>query len=204
MASDPLAVKRTWQTAMEPIIQTKHGTTLLRWKTAIKDKAFDLIRHIPLMETQGEHLLRVLEKGTVSTNGQGNRTWLRHGHNRKDGSANRRTAATRHQVRHKQGPRSVQVASVQAAVKVQTGGRGGTPKHRRAGLRIDIPAVRHPCPGKLPAAESVAPALVILNVVGRRPAQRDVEPRALQPNGLPPSTPDRFNSTAICPCGSTR
>ena len=68
MASDSLIAKRTWQNVMEAIVQTKHGTTWLRWKTAIKDRAFDLIRNTPLIETQGEHLLHVLGKGTVSTN----------------------------------------------------------------------------------------------------------------------------------------
>jgi integrase len=68
MASDSQIAKRTWQNVMESIIQTKHGTTLLRWKTAIKDRAFDLIRNTTLIETQGEQLLHVLGKGTVSTN----------------------------------------------------------------------------------------------------------------------------------------
>ena len=47
-----------------------------RWQTAIKDKAFDLIRHLPLLETRAEHFLRVLEAGTVSTN-----VYLRRIHN---------------------------------------------------------------------------------------------------------------------------
>jgi len=68
VVSDPLVAKRTWQTAMEILIQAKHGTTLERWQTAIKDKAFNLIRYVPLIETQGEQLLEVLKKGTVSTN----------------------------------------------------------------------------------------------------------------------------------------
>ena len=49
-------------------MKTKHGPTQERWQRAIKDKAFDGIRGLPLIETQAEHLLRVLEKGTVSTN----------------------------------------------------------------------------------------------------------------------------------------
>ena len=53
---------------MEEIVKFKQGATLQRWQTAIKDKAFDSVRDFPLLETQAEHLLRVLEIGTVSTN----------------------------------------------------------------------------------------------------------------------------------------
>ena len=68
MAVDPLVAKRNWRQAMEQIVTFKKGPTLQRWQTAIKDKAFDSIRALPLLETQAEHLLRVLESGTVSTN----------------------------------------------------------------------------------------------------------------------------------------
>jgi integrase len=40
----------------------------LRWQRARQDKAFDLIRHRVIIETQGEALLKVLQNGTVSTN----------------------------------------------------------------------------------------------------------------------------------------
>ena len=65
--SDPLVTTRTWQNVLEEIIALKTGPAQARWKTAIKDKAFDFIRASPLLETQAEQLLRVLEKGTVST-----------------------------------------------------------------------------------------------------------------------------------------
>jgi integrase len=68
MASDPLVVRRTWQHAMDEIVKTKQGSTHARWLTGIKDKAFDPIRKTPLIETQAEHLLNVLSRGTVSTN----------------------------------------------------------------------------------------------------------------------------------------
>jgi len=68
MASDPMVVKRTWQYAMEEIVKTKQGATQYRWQTGIRDKAFDSIRAVTLIESQAEHFLRVLEKGTVSTN----------------------------------------------------------------------------------------------------------------------------------------
>jgi len=68
MAVDPLVAQRSWRHVMEEIVKFKKGSTLQRWQTAVKDKAFDSIRNQPLLETQAEHLLRVLEKGTVSTN----------------------------------------------------------------------------------------------------------------------------------------
>lgn len=58
------------------MIKLKQGQTQYRWQTAIKDKSFDVIRHLPVLETRPEHFLRVLEKGTVSTN-----VYLRRLHN---------------------------------------------------------------------------------------------------------------------------
>src|ERR1700733_2447778 len=66
--SAPLVTTRTWQNVLEEIIALKTGPTQARWKSAAKDKAFDLIRDRVLIETQGEHLLAVLRTGTVSTN----------------------------------------------------------------------------------------------------------------------------------------
>jgi len=66
--SDPALATRTWQMVMEHIVTTKHGSTQARWQTAIKDKAFDLIRHRCLLETTSEHFLTVLRTGTVATN----------------------------------------------------------------------------------------------------------------------------------------
>jgi integrase len=66
--SDPMVSVRTWQHVLDEIIQIKSGPTQARWKTAAKDKAFDLIRNRILIETQAEHLLAVLRTGTVSTN----------------------------------------------------------------------------------------------------------------------------------------
>ena len=59
---------RTWQHVLEAIIQIKTGPTQACWKSAAKDKAFDLIRNRILIATQAEHLLEVLRAGTVSTN----------------------------------------------------------------------------------------------------------------------------------------
>jgi integrase len=67
-ASDPEIVKRTWQTAMNEIVRTKRDATRIRWERAIKDRAFDLIRGMSILETRSEHFLQVLHEGTVSTN----------------------------------------------------------------------------------------------------------------------------------------
>lgn len=66
--SDPMVSVRTWQNVLQEIIGLKTGPTQARWKSAAKDKAFDLIRDRILIETQAEHLLAVLRTGTVSTN----------------------------------------------------------------------------------------------------------------------------------------
>jgi hypothetical protein len=67
-ATDPMVSKRTWQVPMDELGKTKRGPTLVRWQRAIRDKAFDLIRDLPILETQAEHFLKVLYVGTVSTN----------------------------------------------------------------------------------------------------------------------------------------
>jgi integrase len=74
--SDPMIAQRTWQNVLEEIIKLKTGPTQYRWQSAAKDKAFELIRNRPLIETQAEHFLEVLKKGTVSTN-----AYLRKTHN---------------------------------------------------------------------------------------------------------------------------
>lgn len=75
-ASDPEISTRTWQYAFDEIVKTKTGPTRYRWSTAIKDKAFDSIRNLPILMTKSQHLLKVLEVGTVSTN-----VYLRRIHN---------------------------------------------------------------------------------------------------------------------------
>jgi integrase len=75
-AADKQIATRDWQLVMYEIVKLKKDQTQDRWKTAIKDKAFESIRHLPLLETRPEHLLRVLESGTVSTN-----VYLRRLHN---------------------------------------------------------------------------------------------------------------------------
>ena len=67
-ASDPQIAKRTWQNVMDEIPKLERGSTRERWNTAIKSKAFDSIRNVPILETQAEHFLRVLEGASVSAN----------------------------------------------------------------------------------------------------------------------------------------
>ena len=66
--SDPALVERVWQDVMEDIIKDKTGPTLHRWKTAIKDSAFDHIRNQIVVTTQAADLKAVLRRGTISTN----------------------------------------------------------------------------------------------------------------------------------------
>ena len=75
-ATDPEAAMRTWQTPMDEMTKTKTGSTRHRHEIAMKDKAFDLLRNLPLLETRSAHFLKVLELGTVSTN-----VYLRRIHN---------------------------------------------------------------------------------------------------------------------------
>lgn len=66
--TDSGITKRTWQNALDSLTGSKHGANRERWQRASKDKAYDLIRHQIIIETQAETLLKVLRQGTVSTN----------------------------------------------------------------------------------------------------------------------------------------
>ena len=66
--SDPKILTRTWQDALNALIETKRGSTKARWLRAAKDKAVSLILNRVIIETQAEEFLRVLRAGTVSTN----------------------------------------------------------------------------------------------------------------------------------------
>jgi hypothetical protein len=65
---DPAMATRTWQDVMAQIVTTKHGSTQMRWQSAIKDKALDGLRQRKLIETLPEHFLAALQAGTVATN----------------------------------------------------------------------------------------------------------------------------------------
>ncbi len=75
-ATDPEMARRTWQVPMDEMAKTKTGPTRTRHEVAMKDKAFDILRNLPILETQSAHFLRVLELGRVSTN-----VYLRRIHN---------------------------------------------------------------------------------------------------------------------------
>ena len=66
--TDSGVATRTWQAALDALVETKHGPTQERWMRAVKDKALDGIRHKTIIETQAEDLLQALKVGTVSTN----------------------------------------------------------------------------------------------------------------------------------------
>ena len=74
--AEPTLAMRTWQDVMETIVSTKTGGTRERWEFAIRDSAFDAIRHRKLIETTSEQFLMVLNNGSVSTN-----VYLRRAHN---------------------------------------------------------------------------------------------------------------------------
>jgi len=59
---------RTWQAALNALVETKQGSTKERWMRTAKDKAFNGIRHKTIIETQAEDMLQALNAGTVSTN----------------------------------------------------------------------------------------------------------------------------------------
>ena len=59
---------RTWQDAFNAIIEYKQNTTKERWQRGARQKAFDLIRRLVIIETQAEQLLACMKAGTVSTN----------------------------------------------------------------------------------------------------------------------------------------
>jgi integrase len=70
-AGDPAIDGRTWQLLIDTILGTKEATrptTRDRYQRAVKDKALDSLRSLPLLHTRREHLVQVLEQGTVSTN----------------------------------------------------------------------------------------------------------------------------------------
>jgi len=66
--TDSGVATRTWQNALDALIDTKQGSTRDRWFRAAKDKALDGIRNKTIIETQAESLLQALKVGTVSTN----------------------------------------------------------------------------------------------------------------------------------------
>jgi integrase len=75
-ATDKEIGTRPWQYVMDEMVKLKTGETQRRWLVAVKDKALNSIRNLPILQTRSEHFLRVLEAGKVSTN-----VYLRRIHN---------------------------------------------------------------------------------------------------------------------------
>ena len=67
-ANDPEIARRPWQAAMDEMAKAKTGPTMIRHHRAMADRAFDLIRALPIVETQPAHFFKALEVGSVSTN----------------------------------------------------------------------------------------------------------------------------------------
>jgi hypothetical protein len=59
---DPEIRKRARQTVMNEMVLTKKNATRIQWDGAIKDRAFDLLRDRPLLETRAEHFLEALRR----------------------------------------------------------------------------------------------------------------------------------------------
>jgi hypothetical protein len=53
---------------MVEIVNDKTGSTRLRWDYAIKDKAFDVVRGLPILETNAARFLKILSLGRAATN----------------------------------------------------------------------------------------------------------------------------------------
>lgn len=66
--SDAALAGRTWQDVMLQMVEMREGSNRIRWDRAIREKHFDSIRKIKLIETRAEHFLAVLKIGSTSTN----------------------------------------------------------------------------------------------------------------------------------------
>ena len=66
-AADPELTTRTWVFVMEDIVKDKHGPTLHRYETALKDEAYNLIKKRVLLETLPEHFKAPLRTGSKAS-----------------------------------------------------------------------------------------------------------------------------------------
>jgi integrase len=53
---------------MDEAAKTKRGEAQARWIRGVKEKPFDRIRNLPVIETRAEHFIAMLDIGTVCTN----------------------------------------------------------------------------------------------------------------------------------------
>ena len=66
--SDPSFSSRTWQNVMDEAAKTKRGEAQSRWVRGMREKPFDRIRNLAVIETRAEHFIAMLDEGTVCTN----------------------------------------------------------------------------------------------------------------------------------------
>ena len=59
-AHDPRMIERTWQAVMDEMATHGIPTTQKRCARALRSKAYNAIRHAPLVETTGEYLLTIM------------------------------------------------------------------------------------------------------------------------------------------------
>lgn len=71
VAGDAQIRLRTWQFVMDAMKQAKAGSaerTCERYASAFDEAPFEALRHLPVIETRPEAILKVLQSGTISTN----------------------------------------------------------------------------------------------------------------------------------------
>ncbi|MBL9170396.1 MAG: tyrosine-type recombinase/integrase [Verrucomicrobiales bacterium] len=70
-AADPTVATRTWKDVMDALVRSKVGkdpSTAARYERGLKQPALETFRDLPVLQTQPEHILAAIQKGTVSTN----------------------------------------------------------------------------------------------------------------------------------------
>ena len=65
-ATDPESAQRTWQNVMDEMQSHGKASTRVRYSRAMRSKAYDSIRNVPLIQTKGEQFCNILEDSTVS------------------------------------------------------------------------------------------------------------------------------------------
>jgi hypothetical protein len=53
---------------MNEMTKTKTGSPLSRYQRAMEDESFNIIRNLPILETNSAHFLKVLAAGSVAIN----------------------------------------------------------------------------------------------------------------------------------------
>jgi integrase len=66
--ADPVAARRTWQSVMDEFQQAGAESTRKRYERAWQEKAFDIIRTKPLVDTNADDFNAVIKRGGVSAN----------------------------------------------------------------------------------------------------------------------------------------